>query len=96
MPRICRYCHGIATVSPDFNNPRTTPDRHGLAKDRQGFFTDAPGLTIRGNPDSEPGQWDVYPYHSNQKQITAQTYFYPGIPPSLNMIKGRLFYSLLS
>ena len=53
-------------------HPGSIPDRlgsprscHGLVKDRQGFvtvslrfFTDHPGLTIRGDPASEPGQWD--------------------------------------
>ena len=47
----------------------SNPDRHsslmschGLAKVSSvslQFFMDAPGLTIRGDPASEPGQWDL-------------------------------------
>ena len=54
-------------------HPGSNPDSqgsprscHGQAKDRQGFltvslwfFTDALGWTIRGDPASEPGQWDL-------------------------------------
>ena len=69
IPRITP----IVFLNKILKHQRSNPDRHGwpsschgLAKDRQGFvtvslrfFTDAPGLTVRGDSASEPGHWDL-------------------------------------
>ena len=66
MPVLPRYCYGLPRLFKHFKTSGESRNCHGLAKDRQGFvtvslgfFTDAPGLTIRDDPASKPGQWDL-------------------------------------
>ena len=73
LPRISIIPRVTQIVLNILIHPGSNPDRHGsprschrLAKDRQGFvtvslrfFTDAPGLTVRGDSASEPEQWEL-------------------------------------